>query len=100
MPHAGCVAENVRGETMTITFDHPGGPGVVFVLALAYRWLCGYTMKDGELQPDYCQSAFVSITETAETTLVIDFYTHNDAAALIQVCARSAEGRLDEECPL
>lgn len=85
---------------MTITFDHPGGPGVVFVLALAYRWLCGYTMKDGELQPDYCTSAFVTITETTETTLVIDFSVNRDETALIQVCARSAEGRYDEECPL
>lgn len=85
---------------MTITFDHPGGPGIVFVLALAYRHIVGYTLTAEGLQPDYKVSQWTNISETTEREFRLEIYNWPDTVALIQVCARSAEGRYDEECPL
>lgn len=88
---------------MTITFEHenPTGAQVVFVLALAYKWLVGYTVNaDGELQPDYARGEYTSITETTDKRFSLEILALPGSTALIQVCARSAEGRYDEECPL
>lgn len=85
---------------MTISWDHPSPAGVVFVLALAYRQIVGHVTTESGPQPVYATSQWTSITETTDKNLDIDLWTPPDAIALMAICARSAEGRLDEECPL